>query len=63
MGFYIFLLLLFSSCLMGGGDTSLYRNARVKNSHWVPGSTLLYIALLHPCHLSVEINALIPSAG
>lgn len=45
---------------MRGGDTLLYRNARV---HPAPGSTLLYIALLPPCHLSVEINALIPSAG
>lgn len=38
-------------------------NVRGENPRPAPGSTLLYIALLSPHHLSVEINALITSAG
>lgn len=60
---FVFLLVFFPSFLMGRRDISLYRNVRVKNSHPAPDSTLLYIALLPPHHLSVEINALILFAG
>lgn len=38
-------------------------NVGGKVSHPAPGFVLLYIALLSPHHLSVEINTLITSAG
>lgn len=57
----IFLFLDFSSSR--GGDISMGGNVRRKNSNPAPGFVLLYIALLSPHRLPVEINTLITSAA